>query len=305
MDYDERHRSGVLTPGPDGLLEHPSQPGVVVAEDGRELHLTTFEPVGRTVGVALVASAMATPSRYYTAFARRLAEHGIRTATFDYRTAVGTVEEMRAEKADADRWIADAASVLNQVADEADRDGLPLTWIGHSLGGQIIPFLDHRRLAAIITIASGDGYWRRNAPGLRWKVPFLWWIAAPLAMRATGYFPGRRLGLGGDLPAGVLRQWSRWCRHPEYLQADHPEAPELFAAVHLPFWSLSFTDDEVLSAASVTHLNAWYTGAEVVHERVQPADLGVRRIGHHGFFRPDFAPRWDELVVPRIAGVSA
>jgi predicted alpha/beta hydrolase len=300
MDYDNRHNRGSIA----GLLENLPQAGIVLADDGRELQITTFEPVGPVVAVAVVASAMATPARFYAAFARRLAEHGVRTITFDYRTAVGGAREMRVETANLDRWIADAAAVLDQVADAADEDGLPVTWIGHSLGGQIIPFLDHRRLAAVVTIASGDGYWRRNAPELRWKVPFLWWVTAPLAIRVTGYFPGRRLGLGGNLPAGVLRQWSRWCRHPEYLQADHPDAARRFAEVELPFHSVSFTDDEVLSADSVEHLNSWYSGADLVHQRVSPDQLGLGRIGHHGFFRPDRAPHWDELVVPRIAGVA-
>lgn len=304
MNYDKRHNSDVA-----GLLENVPRAGIVRADDGRELHTTTFEPVGPVVAVALIASAMATPASYYTAFARRLAEHGIRAVTFDYRTAVGTPAEMRAESADVDRWIADAQAVLTVVSDAARSEGaadsgVPVTWIGHSLGGQIIPFLDHSRLSAIITIASGDGYWRRNAPGLRWKVPFLWRVIAPVALQVKGYFPGRRLGLGGDLPAGVLKQWSRWCLHPEYLQADHPDAPSLFAAVDVPFRSLSFTDDEVLTDASITHLNGWYAGAALVHERVTPERLGVPRIGHHGFFRRQLAQHWDELVVPWVAGVG-
>jgi predicted alpha/beta hydrolase len=296
MDYDGRHSAAS-----GGLLEHAPRPDVVSADDGRELSITVFEPVRQVRGVAVVASAMATPASFYSAFALRLSERGIRTVTFDYRTAVGTPAEMRREDADVDRWSADAAAVLRAVADDADRDGVPVTWIGHSLGGQIIPFVDHQRLAAIVTIAAGDGYWRRNAPALRRKVPFLWWIAAPVAMAITGYFPGRRLGLGGDLPSGVLKQWSRWCRHPEYLRVDHPDAPDLFAAVTAPITTLSFSDDEVLSPASTLFLHDLYTGSEQSRRQLRPSDVGLERIGHHGFFRKQHADLWDELVVPAIA----
>ena len=120
-------------------------------------------------------------------------------------------------------------------------------------------------------------------------------------MAVTGYFPGRALGLGGDLPSGVLKQWSRWCRHPEYLKADHPDAPELFAAVTAPITALSFTDDEVLSSASTRFLLGLYTGSEQVHRELAPSDVGVERIGHHGFFRKQHGDLWDELVVPSIA----
>lgn len=296
MTYDSRHREPAL-----GLLEHAPRPGTVRADDGRDLSITVFEPVRPVRGVALLASAMATPASFYAAFARRLSEHGIRAVTFDYRTAVGTPEEMRREDADVDRWSADAAAVLAAVADDADRDGLPITWIGHSLGGQVIPFVDHRRLSAIIMIAAGDGYWRRNAPELRRKVPFLWWVAAPVAMAVTGYFPGRRMGLGGDLPSGVLKQWSRWCRHPEYLRVDHPDAPELFGAVIAPITALTFSDDEVLSPASTRFLLGLYSGSEQVHRDFRPSELGLERIGHHGFFRKQNAHLWDELVVPSVA----
>ena len=295
MTYDSRH-SGPAS----GLLEHAPRPGSVRADDGRDLSVTVFEPVQPARAVAVIASAMATPASFYSAFARRLAEQGIRTVTFDYRTAAGTPQDMRQETADVDRWSADAAAVLAAVADDAERDGLPVTWIGHSLGGQIIPFVDHRRLAAIITIAAGDGYWRRNAPALRRKVPFLWWVAAPVAMAVTGYFPGRQLGLGGDLPSGVLKQWSRWCRHPEYLRVDHPDAPELFAAVTAPITALSFTDDEVLSAASTRYLHSLYTGSNQVHLRLSPSDVGLSRIGHHGFFRKENAHLWNEQVIPAV-----
>jgi predicted alpha/beta hydrolase len=285
------------------LLEHAPHQDLVIADDGRELSVTTYEPVIPATGVALIAAAMATPSSYYGAFARHLAEHGVRTVTFDYRNATGRPAALRRESADVDRWMADAKAVLDWVADRADAEGLPVTWIGHSLGGQIVPFVDHARLTAIVAVAAGDGYWRRNAPGLRWKVPLLWWVTAPIAMAVTGYFPGRRLGLGGDLPAGVLKQWSRWCRHSEYLKADHPDAAELFDAVKAPLMSLSFTDDEVLSSESVSYLNGLYSNSEQVHQRFSPAQLEVERMGHHGFFRSQHHALWDELVLPWVATV--
>ena len=280
MDYDNRHTE------------------VLAADDGRALTVHSYEPTGEPRGVALVVPAMATPAPYYSSFAQWLADRGIRAVTFDYR-GMEDPAALRAETGDLDRWIADAGDVLTAVGDEAA--GLPVTWIGHSLGGQIVPFVDHARLASVITVAAGDGYWRRNAPGIRWKVPFLWWFAAPLAIRLTGYYPGGRSGMVGDLPANVMRQWSRWCRHPEYLQVDHPEASGLFAEVKVPLMSLSFTDDEMMSAASIQHLHDWYTGAEQVRQRYSPEQLEGRRVGHHGFFRQVHEDLWDELVLPWVA----
>ena len=182
----------------------------VTADDGRTLPITTFEPDAvETRGVVLVVPAMATPSSFYAPLAAHLAERGWRTVTFDYR-GMGSREEMKAETADVDRWFADVRAILDAVADDADRDGVPVTWVGHSLGGQMIPFVDHTRLASIVTVTAGDGYWRRNESGVRLLAPLMWRVIAPLAMRAAGYYPGRRLRLLGDVPSGAMRQWSRW-----------------------------------------------------------------------------------------------
>ncbi|PWN02435.1 hypothetical protein DJ010_11825 [Nocardioides silvaticus] len=271
----------------------------VLADDGRALPITTFEPEGEPRGVVLVVPAMATPSSFYSSFAAHLAARGRRAVTFDYR-GTGSPAEMKAETADVDRWFADVRAILDVVADDAG--DLPVTWIGHSLGGQMVPFVDHTRLASIITVTAGDGYWRRNQPGVRWLAPVMWRVIAPLAMRVAGYYPGRRLNLLGDVPSGAMRQWSRWCLHPEYLQVDHPEAPALFAEVKAPMMSLSFTDDELMSAESIQHLHDWYSSADIVRQRYTPAQLDGRHLGHHGFFRSAHADLWDELLEPWLAG---
>jgi predicted alpha/beta hydrolase len=272
----------------------------VTADDGRTLPITTFEPDSvETRGVVLVVPAMATPSSFYAPLAAHLAERGWRTVTFDYR-GMGSREEMKAETADVDRWFADVRAILDAVADDAD--GLPVTWIGHSLGGQMVPFVDHTRLASVVTVTAGDGYWRRNHPRVKWIAPLIWRAIGPVAMRVAGYYPGNRLKMLGDLPSGAMRQWSRWCLHPEYLQADHFDAPALFAEVKAPLMSLSFTDDELMSAESIKHLHDWYSNADIVRQRFSPEQLDGRRMGHHGFFRRANADLWDELLVPWLAG---
>jgi len=280
MNYDTRHNTRQA----------------VTADDGRVLPITTFEPDAASLrGVVLVVPAMATPSSYYAPFASHLAEHGWRVVTFDYRGTTSPAE-MKAETADIDRWTADVGAILDAVADDAG--DLPVTWIGHSLGGQLVPFVEHTRLSSVITVSAGDGYWRRNQSGVRWLAPLIWRAIAPAAIRIAGYYPGSRLRLIGDVPGGAMRQWARWCLHPEYLQKDHPEAPAMFAEVKAPMMSLSFTDDELMSAASIKHLHDWYSSADIIRQRFSPEQLDGRRMGHHGFFRKANADLWDELLEP-------
>src|SRR5688500_298662 len=112
-----------------------ARPTTVVADDGRELRATRYEPVSDPRGAVLLAPAMATPAAFYAAFATWLAESGYHVLTFDYRGTT-SIEEMRSERGDVLRWAGDAASALEHLLEEDL--GVPVTWAGHSLGGQLL-----------------------------------------------------------------------------------------------------------------------------------------------------------------------
>jgi len=272
----------------------------VLADDGRELSATRFEPVGpgEARGAVLLVPAMATPARFYAAFATWLADSGFHVLTFDYR-GTGSVEEMKAERGDVLRWAGDAASALESLLDEDL--GVPVTWVGHSLGGQLLPFARHDLLDRALLVAAGSGYYRYNQGALRWQAPLFLRVTGPLAMRVAGYYPGRRLGLLGDAPSAAMRQWARWCLSPDYYGVDVPDLADRLAELDLPIAAVSFTDDELLSARSHLALEEMYAAAPVEPHRLSPADLAVERIGHHGFFRAAMRPAWDSAVLPHLA----
>jgi predicted alpha/beta hydrolase len=143
------------------------------------------------------------------------------------------------------------------------------------------------------TVASGTGYWRDYAPGLRRLAPLLWYGIVPLALPLCGYFPGRRLGMIGDLPAGVMRQWRAWCLDPDYLfGVEDAGWRGAYARLTQPILALSFTDDEYMSARNVESLHAFYAAAARTARRVAPDEAGAPRIGHFGFFRRTNAALW-------------
>ena len=271
----------------------------IVADDGRALRATWFLPV-EPRAAALVVPAMATPATFYRPLARWLAESGVLTLTFDYR-GTGGVAELKTERGDILRWAGDAASALEALVGAAD--GLPVTWIGHSLGGQILPFSHHGLVDRAFVVASGNGYWRYNAPAVRRRAPLLWHTLAPTAIAAAGYFPGRRLRIIGDVPAGVMRQWRRWCLSPGYFEVDVPRVRDRVGRVTTPLTSVWFTDDELLTVGAVDAMDGLYTGTAVERLRVDPAGYGLDRIGHHGFFRDASRPVWESLLRPRLAGL--
>ncbi len=269
------------------------------ADDGHRLRAAWFRPTDAR-GAVLLAPAMATPSTFYRPLARWLADAGFLTLTFDYR-GTGSRDELRAERGDLVRWGGDAASALEALVEQAD--GLPVTWVGHSLGGQVLPFAHHGLVDRAVNLASGSGYWRYNAPAVRRRAPLLWHTVGPAAIAATGYFPGRRLGIIGDVPPNVMRQWRRWCLSPGYFEPDVPRVAERFARVTTPVTSLWFTDDELLTATAIDRLDDLFTGTMIERLRIDPADHGLSRVGHHGFYRESGRPLWEPLLLPRLAAV--
>jgi predicted alpha/beta hydrolase len=275
----------------------------VNAADHTPIATRFYAPRAAARGAVLVVPAMGVPQSFYAAFAGWLALEGYHVATFDYR-GMGKSRRGPLSAVDADivTWAEqDTAAVLRALSTRAPN--LPITWIGHSLGGQIVPFVpEHFAVSKVITIATGSGYWRENAAPLRRKVWLFWWLAVPLATPLFGYFPGNALGMVGDLPRGVVRQWRKWCMQPEYAVGDGDAIRALFANVATPITALSFTDDEMMSDANTTSMHSFYTRAPKKLLRLSPQDVGVSRIGHFGFFRPEMKePLWDGLVRAELA----
>lgn len=267
---------------------------VLRARDGVELAATEFGDASNASAVVLVVGGMGIPQRYYARFASWLAAQGYWVVTFDYRgmgrsRPAEFARSLRGFDADVTTWATlDAAAAVDHVHARAGKR--PLLWIGHSLGGQILGLVPNRHaVTAMLTIATGSGYWRENSTPIRWIVWWIWYVAAPLALRVCGYFPGARLRKIGDLPAGVMAQWRRWCLHPQYLFAEGPEVQAAYASVGVPISALSFTDDEYMSARSTESLHGLYGAAWRDHRRVAPPEIGVQRIGHFGFFSQRFA----------------
>jgi predicted alpha/beta hydrolase len=236
---------------------------------------------------------MAVPQAFYADLARWLAGQGWHVVSFDYRgMGESAPRSLKGFEADILQWAQqDCAAALEFTRKLAA--SRPLVWIGHSLGGQILAMTPgNESIAAAVTVASGVGYWRENAYPLRLYSWWLWHVIVPVATSVCGYFPGRRLRMVGDLPKGVIRQWSRWCRHPDYaVGVEGDTMRELYRRLTLPMLSISLTDDQYMSERNVAVLHGFYASARLELRRYAPAQLDIPRIGHFGFFRAGVGDR--------------
>jgi predicted alpha/beta hydrolase len=267
---------------------------------GTALVMRTFRTSELPKAAVIIPSAMGVAQQFYTQFAQWLAGQGYHVTTFDYRgIGLSAPPSLRGFPVNIFDWAEDCAAVIDAV--KSQLPDVPLHWIGHSLGGQLLGLIPNRaRIDRVVTVATGSGYWLENTWRTKSVVWWLWFVVVPIALRVAGYFPGKRLRKVGNLPRGVMAQWRRWCLSREYVVgAEGEHVREAYASVRMPMLSLSFTDDELMSARGIRSLHGLYTNAPVEYRRISPPDVGARHIGHFGFFRPQFertlwplVPQW-------------
>ncbi|TWO70294.1 alpha/beta fold hydrolase [Caenimonas sedimenti] len=269
------------------------------AADGAPLAARVYEPAGDSQGNVVIGGAMGVRQDYYAPFAEWLSQQGWRVTTFDYRgSGESAPRNLRGFKADLFDWTRDYEAAIDHA--HAASPHKPLYLLGHSLGAQLPGFLaNQEKVSGLLSIAAGSGYWRDNAPQLKRIVPYFWFFLVPLATKLCGYFPGKKLRKVGDLPAGVIMQWRKWCLDPKYsVGAEGEPARQAYARARFPVLALSITDDELMTLRGTHTLIDLYENAPRSVQRIAPQELEMRRIGHFGPFRSN----QETKLWPRMAG---
>ncbi|HEQ1985407.1 TPA: alpha/beta fold hydrolase, partial [Pseudomonas aeruginosa] len=121
---------------------NPPQPRLIDNGNGHPLASHWYRPAGEPRGYLLIVPAMGVEQRFYAPFAAWLAERGYLAITFDY-LGMGQSRNgsLRGLEVDVLGWARHDCSAMLAAA-LAESGSKPLYWIGHSLGGQILPFVE-------------------------------------------------------------------------------------------------------------------------------------------------------------------
>ncbi len=248
----------------------------------------TVWTVPQARGVVLLHPATAVSQGFYGAFASYLAGRGLNVVTYDYRgTGRSRPASLRGLSVTMADWIDGDVPAVTEWA-EARFPGLPLLALGHSVGGHALAVSGHtNRLRAAMMVASHAGASRTVRGFLeRQKVRFVLSVLAPALCRVFGYMPGSRVGLGEDLPSGVMLQWSRWCALPRYFFDDPAvDARCRMARVRIPIRAMGFDDDPWANPVAIEMLLSGLSGALLERRYIAPREAGLPAVGHMGFFR--------------------
>ena len=274
-----------------------------LTEDGRRLVGVLRRPPGQLSAAAVLHGATGAPQTAYGAFADWLAEtQGVASLTYDYRdfgaSQAGPLRNSHATMLD---WgVRDQNAALDETLRLFGGEA-PVWVIGHSLGAL---FLEQQRqihrVSRVIAVCSGRAHWRDHPLRFAPAVAAFWFFVGPIATAAMGYLPGRRIGFGADLPAGVYWQWRRWCLSQDFADGDLAKAgwDACGDISGLPIRFVAAADDVMIPPETVWRFMSHHQGARWDQLLLRPVEIGAGPIGHLSVFKPRNAAAWPALVAP-------
>ncbi len=275
-------------------MEHYTK---IPCSDGVDLAASVFS--GDSENWVIVNSAMGVRRHFYRELANYLADAGFHVVTYDYRgiadSLTGRVNDSKARLYEWGELDFDA--VLRHVHEE--RGARSVAVVGHSVGAQIIGLsASNKAVDAVVAVATQSGYWRHWSGFGRLAMFLLWHVGLPALTRVVGHFPGRLVGASVDLPPGIARDWAACGRDPKYIRGSYArESDRYFATLRAPILALSIADDTYAPRAATEALLAWYENAPQELVEVTPQWLGVKKIGHFGWFRRATGTRsWQQTL---------
>jgi len=244
-----------------------------------------------------------TKKEFYLSFLTYLTEHAFICCLWDYRGSGNSSSEnlKNCKFTFSDYGVKDMPAIkdfLNKKFPD-----LPYMIVAHSAGGQQIGFMKNLdNVKGMINFAVSAGYYPNMPFSYRMKAYFYFYIFAPLSVLITGYVKAKTFGLMENLPKKVVNEWRNWLEKKDYFFD-----PEFYGKtvpighfsnytfpIHL-YWAV---DDTISSQKNIEsywqHINS---KEEISFTKLVPSELGVKNIGHFGFFKRNMKDKlWVDIV---------
>jgi predicted alpha/beta hydrolase len=261
-----------------------------------ELRIDSADGIGHTATVFATARpeapiivclpAMGAPAGYYGPFAEALSSKDHATVVLlDLRGQGRSTARARRGHEFGYREIQELDLPEAITALRRAFPGRRLYLAGHSLGGQLGLFAAARpdvRVDGLILIAAGTASWRAWQ-GIERAVARLMFAGIRLAARLLPWYPGARLGFGGDQPRRLMRDWGRVTREDRYApEGSGFDYERAVRALSLPVLSIGVREDPIAPPGAIDALLARLAAAAITRLEVD----GVRA---HGRWKRHFS----------------
>ena len=207
--------------------------------------------------------AMGVSVNFYAPFGDRLRALGVDLILVDLPGQ--GVNPLRARRGDQYGYREVVQDLIPQAVAHARKlhPDRPLFLGGHSLGAQLATLSTGHvapEIHGLVLVAAGTAHWRAWPAGvLRVRAALTVHSLAAVAWLLPWY-PGSRIGFGGDQAKRFMRDWTCNARTGQYrLEGSEPGAlpvRDTLAGVSLPVFTLSIAGDPVAPQAALDELTA-------------------------------------------------
>ena len=264
-------------------------------KDEKKIALSCYVPDESNHKVMIIAPTGGLTKEYYHPFASFVKQWGFTVITFDYRGMGDSApDDLKGYKANMQQWaVQDIDAVLLYAKNHFPNHEIVYT--GHCIGGEIVGLAQAsqyiNRLVLINSALSCKRLWPLR---YRFRVVTLK-TAVKVLNKWFGYFPGKKIGYEENIPGGVIHEWSNWCSNANGLFDKFPD--NNYRKLRIPILAFSFSDNWNTPPKAVQELLNRFSNAATTWHHIRPAEIGVKKVGHSGFFDPEMEnPLWVKMI---------
>ncbi|WP_338764695.1 alpha/beta hydrolase [Bernardetia sp. ABR2-2B] len=244
----------------------------------------------KSKGIIMINPATAVKQSLYASFAKFIASHNYIVVTFDYQgIGLSRNKKITDYKTTLHQYSQDAKAVFDYLTKKYEQN---ILIIGHSVGSSFIGFSKSntsKKLIGAYCICMQSGY-KGYAPSkkTKTKLNLLYYGIIPILTILKGYLPAKSLKLGEDLPKEVAREFAQWGKNKRYNLDFIEQNPSYnhFESLSFPMHLVNFSDDEWSTKDSIDDVANLFSNCKIEREYINPQEVGIKKIGHMGFFSP-------------------
>ncbi len=274
----------------------------IIAYDGYELSALYASASGLFKGNIILSSATGIKKEFYISFSNYLVKKGYNVLLYDYRGIGGSApKNLKAAGPFMHEWgTKDMNAALDYMVNEK---GLKdIIWLGHSVGAQLVGFLDNRQqVSKIIAVNAAFGYWKYFPFPMKWVVWCLWYFVAPLSVKVYGYGVMQKFGWGENLSRNMMKQWRQWCLSKTYFTGCLQQLlnTDKFYGFNTPITAVYISDDFIANDKTVPMMMQFFPDSPQKILKLFVKEYTTDEVGHSGIFRKKF----EKNLWPVLAGV--
>ena len=249
-----------------------------------------------TKGVLIIAPAMGVQRTYYKHIAVYFSETGYNVLTFDYLGIGDSVKVNDPKNCNLRNWgFRDLTAVIDYCEQKFIDELIYL--LGHSIAGQVFPFAKNKNKIKSACFVASQNVSNTNWSGKhRLIVDFFWYFHLPFFNTLFNGLPGFAFGGNQKIPKRVASEWRTWGLNKLGASGGVPDGEKYYQNTSVPVKFLSFEDDHMFAPKKAAiKLFESYGSKIKQHKHFIPKDLGLKQIGHFGFFRKSTESFWSEI----------